>query len=205
MNGWHTRSALVAILALAAACSTVKYSSDYDPQASFTAFKTYDWILPTEDEQAALERANPFLERRLQRAVESELSDRGFVKNTGGEPDVLVSVYPIVPDRRADQRGRAAPRGAYRSPVNVSVGFGVAFGRPYRYGYGYPGFGYRYPYYGFRYPHFGYPYSYGFGYPYFAISFPVYGYARRGYAPGGALGGVAPAKQLYNYVDEVVA
>jgi hypothetical protein len=201
MNGWHTRSALVAILALAAACSTVKYSSDYDPQASFTAFKTYDWILPTEDEQAALERANPFLERRLQRAVESELSDRGFVKNTGGEPDVLVSVYPIVPDRRADQRGRAAPRGAYRSPVNVSVGFGVAFGRPYRYGYGYPGFGYRYPYYGFRYPHFGYPYSYGFGYPYFAISFPVYGYARRGYAPGGALGGVAPGTLVVDVVD----
>lgn len=205
MNGWLTRSALAAGLALAAACSTVKYSSDFDPQASFTAYETYDWILPSEDEQAALERANPFLEQRLQRAVESELADRGFVKTAGGAPDVLVSVYPIVPARREGPPGGAAPR-AYRSPVNVSVGFGVAFGGPYRYGWGYRGFGYPYPYYGFRYPYFGYPYWYGFGYPYFAISFPVYGYrpygyARYGHAPGGALSGVAPGTLVVDVVD----
>jgi hypothetical protein len=185
---------LVASLAAAAACSTVRYSSDFDPQATFTAYETYDWILPSEDEQAALERANPFLEQRLQRSVESELADRGFVKSTGGRPDVLVSVYPIVPDPRQRPRGRAAPR-AYRNPVNVSVGFGVAFGGPYRYGWGYP-----YPYYGFRYPYFGYPY-YGFGYPYFAVTLPVYGYARRGGAPGGALGGAAPGTLVVDVVD----
>jgi hypothetical protein len=172
-----------------AACATVKYSEDYDRQATFEDYETYDWIAPSEDERAALERVNPFLERRLQRAVEAELADRGFVRSVEDDPDFWVSVYPLVPSSEDGPRARGA-RG------HVSIGFGLGFGHPYRYGYPYygfrypyyglryPYFGYRYPYSGYRYPSWGYPYVAGFGFPYFAIWYPFPGYSGYGWGPG---------------------
>ncbi len=223
MDGWYARLTLVATLLLAAACSTIRYSEDYDPQASFSRYRTYDWILPSEDEQAALERINPFLERRLQRAVEAEMAQRGFELSPAGDPDLLVSVFPVVPERGADSRGRAGPahsRGAYRSPVQVSVGFGFGFGHPYGYGYRYPYFGYRYPYWGYPYwgnPYWGYPFGWGFGYPFFGLAFPIYGYSDYGWGPayyggyysaGGygyssplALDGLAPGTLVVDVID----
>ncbi|UCF20684.1 MAG: DUF4136 domain-containing protein [Gemmatimonadota bacterium] len=170
---------------LLAACATVKYSSDYDPQATFEDYKTYDWIAPSEAQRAALERVNPFLERRLQRAVDAELADRGFARSEEGEPDFWVSVYPLVPSREAGPRGRQVARSQPR--VSVAVGFG--FGHPYWYGYPYfgyryPYFGYRYPYFGYRYPYFGYPYAGGFGFPYIGLWLPYGGYPGYGWGPG---------------------
>lgn len=203
MDGWHARLALVAALTLTAACSTIRYSQDYDPQATFSRYTTYDWIMPSEDEQAALERINPFLERRLQRAVEGEMTQRGFELTPASEPDLLVSVYPIVPERGENANGRARRPGGPHSAVRVSVGFG--FGHPYGYGYGY---GYRYPYFGYPSPYFGYPYSYfgypfgwGFGYPHFAISFPIYGYGDYGWRP--AYGGGYYSYGGYGYSSPV--
>jgi len=204
MDGWRTRLILVASLALAVSCSTVRYSADYDPQVTFSRYKTYDWIIPGQDEQAALERVNPFLERRLQRAVDAEMAQRG-IELKPGVPDLLVSVYPVVPAR--DSRGRAGPaysHGVYRSPVHVSVGFGFGFGHPYRYGYRYPYFGYPGAYWG--YPGWGYPYGWGFGYPYFAVAFPVYpsyawDRAYGGYSSGVALDGLAPGTLVIDVVD----
>jgi hypothetical protein len=175
----QTRYLLLVGLSLPlAACATVKYSEDYDRQATFEDFKTYDWIAPSEDERAALERVSPFLERRLQRAVEAELAERGFVRNVESDPDFWVSVYPLVPSREGRSRGRYAVRSHPR--VSVSVGFG--FGHSYRYGY--PYFGYRYPYFGYRYPFFGYPYVVGFGFPYVGIWYPYGGYPGYGWGPG---------------------
>ena len=158
-----------------AACATVKYSADYDHQATFEDYKTYDWLAPTEDERAALERVNPFLERRLQRAVDAELANRGFVRTGEGEVDFWVSVYPLVPSREEDRRAR-------RAHGHVSVGLALGFGYPYRYGY--PFYRYRYPYFGYRYPYWGYPYVAGFGFPYFAIWYPFPGYSNFGWGPG---------------------
>jgi hypothetical protein len=163
-----------------AGCSTVRYSSDFDPEIAFSEYRTYDWMVLNERERAALERINPFLERRLQRAVESELADRGFVKGDGEEVDVLVSVFPIVLERpEGYSRGRRPG-----SRVNVIVGFGLGRGYyPYRFPYGYPYFGYGYR--GFS------PYWLPFGYPYFAFWNPYFDYprdpnrvARDGLGPG---------------------
>ena len=169
---WRCRLTLVSSLALAmTACSTVEYSADYDRQARFSGHETYGWLLPTTEEQAALERVNPFLERRLQRAVERELSDRGFARVSDGDPDLWVSAYPIIPRRRADSGGEAPPAygaGYGRSRVHVSVGFAVGFGAPYGFGYPFIGFG---PYWGF-----------GFRYP-LGPWWPYYGYPRFGWGP----------------------
>ncbi len=221
MSSWPNRSVLITVLALTmAGCATVRYSSDYDPQVAFTEYRTYDWMVLNEEERAALERINPFLERRLQRAVERELADRGFVRNADDDPDILISVFPIVPQPRQDySRGRRSSR------VNVIVGFTVGRGYGYRYPYGYPYFGYGYPYGGF-YPFWlGYGYPYGFWYPPFkypsdprrlardrlgagtlvvdVIDGPSGELVWRGWADG-ALLDVPSAEDLDAYVGEVV-
>lgn len=188
MSRWQ--ASLISLAGLTvAACSTVKYTSDYDPQAEFSNYKTYEWVLPNQDEQAALDRINPFLGQRLQDAVDRELSARGYEESTETPPDFWVSVYPIVPDRRsrADRRAAAAyGRGYGRSRVSVSVGFGFGVGFPYRYGWGSPyRFAWGHPYFGYRYPS-GFPYAFGF--PYFSFWFPVVGYPAYAWHPGFGVG-----------------
>jgi hypothetical protein len=214
MLRWRIPSLLLVSVAVAA-CSTVRYSADYDQQASFAHFATYGWIAPTDDEQAALERINPFLERRLQRAVDRELADRGFEASTSSDPDFLVSVYPVVARVSQASAGTATaqPYGLNRpSRVHVSVGFGVGFGHPYGFGlpywhgFGYPyGFGFGYPYgFGFGYPYgfgFGYPYGSGFGYPfgfaYRGYRYPYYGYRPYGFRPAFFVGYSSPIGRGY--------
>jgi hypothetical protein len=181
MNEWYSRSIAGASLILMAACSTVRYSSDYDRLASFSEFRTYGWEALSEDEGAALARLDPFLERRLQRAVDSQLADRGFTEASHGDPDVWVSAYPVIPPQAANARGPAnrgypitAPP---RSSVSVSFGFGFGYGYPYAFGYPYFGFGYPYAF-GYQYFGFGYPY-FGFGYPNFGFWAPYFGYPYR--------------------------
>lgn len=211
MIGWRRGSALVAALALGAAgCSAVRYSADYDRQAPFREYSTYAWSPASAQERAVLERVSPFLERRLQRAIERELASRGFVRASEGEADFLVSVHPLVPES-ARSGGDSAAADAYRRPgPRVSVGLGIGFGRPY--GYGYPYFGYRNPYV-FHYPYWGFGYfpywdlaypRYGFGYPY--AVYPGWGaYSPYGY-PMGAYGrryrrGVAPGTLAVDIID----
>ncbi len=184
MNEWHTRSVVIASLTLAVACSTVRYSADYDRQASFSGFHTYGWETLSEDEQAALARVDPFLERRLQRAVDLQLADRGFVENSQGDPDFWVSVYPVIATQAGGSDRGSAPgyplAVAPRSGVNVSVGFG----HPYWFGF---------PYFGFWTPYFGYPLGFGywnrFGYRYPFHGFgPYWRHPRFGFYPGFGVG-----------------
>lgn len=180
---------LVAGIALSvAACSTVQYRTDYDRQAEFVEFQTYDFMLPTEAEQEELARISPFLERRLERALDSELTERGFSRDTDGSPDIWVSAYPVVPEMDVASAGGPASFGTVpvrSSGVAVSVGFAVA---PHGCCWGPAPFGYGIGPYGFRrfspYPYFGYP-AYGFA-PTIGVGFHSmggYGYAPTG--PGG--------------------
>jgi hypothetical protein len=176
-----------------AGCSTVRYSTDYDRSASFQSYATYDWLAPSEDEQAELARVNPFLERRLQRAVDAELARRGFVRDTEGDPDFLVTVYSPVPVKR-----EAARRPYRASRVSVALGFGFGSRYPYRHGFGYPYFSYPY----FGYPYFGYPY-YGFpGYFWYpGLRGGHYSVAGYGYPGTRALDGPRPGTIIVDVVD----
>jgi len=153
----------------AAACSSVAYTQDYDRLAPAIQATTWRWRPLSPAQQQAFDRISPFLNRRIERAVQQELSDRGFELVDGGDATYLVSAYPILPDRTS----RAAYRGRARPPVRVAVGFGVGWGRPYggwgpypygRWSYGYaPAYGYWGPYMwpmGWTWPYYGYP-AYG--------------------------------------------
>ncbi len=179
MKDWYTRSILVPGLSLALACSSIRYSADYDRQASFADFQTYGWEVLSEAEQATLARVDPFLERRLQRAVDSQLAERGFVEYGQRNPDFWVVAYPVIPQQA--ERSGAEPSPGYpfavvpRSNVSVSVGFGFGFGHPYAFGFGhpyalgFPYFGFGFPFYGFWTPYYMHPYRFRYRYPYFGF------------------------------------
>jgi Domain of unknown function (DUF4136) len=182
---------------LLTACSTVTYRADYDRDVEFVAFKTYDWMLPTEAEQREMSRISPFLERRLTRAIDSELVARGFVKNTDGHPDFWISAYPVLAEEgdsvQATTYGVPAP-----SPgVGVSVGFSV--GAPFGYGfYPYP-YGYA-PVTPFN-PYFGYP-GYGW-YPGFGVG--LYSFGGYGSSPSGVGYGYPIAASANGYAPGTIA
>jgi hypothetical protein len=185
-----TASVVTALLVMTnSSCSSINYSEDFDRQSPVPGSGTWAWKPLTTGQQQSLAAINPFLQRRIERAVERELDDRSFELVSDASPDFLVSAYPILPERSS----RAVGAGWNRSPVRVSVGVGVGFGRPYGWGrpYGYRGWGAYgpavsfwnpYPWWGWGRPYFGYMsvgWSPGFGYG---------AYSMGGYGRGSVIG-----------------
>lgn len=101
------------VLIVAAACSSVKVSSDFDRTAGFSSYKTF---LFTDDAlHLPLDDIN---NNRILTAVESELAAKGFKKVTEN-PDVLIDIKI-----KAEQKQTAT--------ATSSGGYGYG----YRYGWG---------------------------------------------------------------------
>lgn len=95
-------------------CATIKISSDYDQQADFTKFKTYQ--LTEETQNLQIQQLN---RDRIIRAVESEMAAKGFSKSDN--PDLIVDI-------------NIAGKEVQTATATTSGGYG--------YGYGYRGWGY---------------------------------------------------------------
>jgi hypothetical protein len=155
----------VAALGLAGlGCASLGVRTDYDREVAFAALRSYAWIDSARVVRDADNGVSPFLERRVRRAVDQGLRGRGFVADSAGTPDFLVTAFVIgpTPEEHRWQYWPAAPCG----PI-VTVSFGVGY--PYGYGLRHPRWPWRSPF--FRYP-WGYACSYrvGFGY----LWLPVY-------------------------------
>jgi len=77
---------LILLLALTS-CSTVKVATDYDREANFTNFQSFAFYKPGIDKA----EVSDLDKKRILRAIESELTKRGF--NKSDNPDVLVSIF----------------------------------------------------------------------------------------------------------------
>jgi hypothetical protein len=104
---------LACIVFIAASCSSVKVSSDFDKTAGFASYKTYAFTpealsLPLDD----INRS------RLLTAIEGELAAKGFTKSEN--PDVLIDVAI-----KGEQKQTAT--------ATNTGGYGYGYGR---YGYG---------------------------------------------------------------------
>jgi hypothetical protein len=106
----------VLIMILAASCSTIKVSSDYDKEAGFAAYKTYAFT-----EEALNIQLDDLNKNRLINAITSELSAKGFTK-AESNPDVLIDIKI-----KAEQKQTAT--------ATSSGGYG-GYGGGYRYGWG---------------------------------------------------------------------
>lgn len=97
------------------ACSTMTIESDHDASANFSDLKTYAWI-PRERRDPILTRINDeFVESRVQQAVNSQLTTKGYQMQTSGTPDFLVSYYASVSTElrvTTDYEGYRPPSGS---------------------------------------------------------------------------------------------
>jgi hypothetical protein len=78
---------LLSIMIIAAACSSIKVSSDFDKSAGFSSYKTYSFT----PEAQKMEGLNDLNRTRLLNAIETELAAKGFSK-TETNPDVLIDI-----------------------------------------------------------------------------------------------------------------
>jgi hypothetical protein len=106
---------LLFILIVAASCSSVKVSSDFDKSAGFASYKTYTFT----PEAKKLEGVNDLNRNRLLSAIETELAAKGFTK-AETNPDVLIDIQ-----LKGEQKQTA-----------TATNSGGRYGYGYRYGYG---------------------------------------------------------------------
>lgn len=116
-----SRGLLSALLIAGAGCSSVRYSTDYDPEVDFSTFRSWAWD-PRQRSTAGPPALPPHWSthdlQRVRHAVERELTGRDYEPAPEAGADFLVEVELIV-RRRLD----AAPA---TGGFGVGMGFGGA-------------------------------------------------------------------------------
>lgn len=129
----HTRTARAALGAVAVlaigACAPMQVRTDYDPQMSFSQYRTYSWIAQDQAVEGDPAVNSPLVARRIRHAVDSALASMGYQQVTSGTPDFRVAY--LVASGEKVQDGIYYGHGGYRG------GHG-------RHGGGYPGYSYEY-------------------------------------------------------------
>lgn len=100
---------------LVAGCAT-NVTQDYDTSVDFSRLKTYDWqsrpVRPNENPLAS----NNLVDERVHRAVDAELSKKGYQKVAADRADFMIMYHYDIQDRIDLDRSR--------SSVGVGVGSG---------------------------------------------------------------------------------
>lgn len=102
-------------LALLAGCAPFTVRHDYDTHFAYAQLKTWDWYAaPRNAQDKAAGVQNPIMDRRVRANVEQQLATKGFRQEKTGEPDFLVTYYPVY------HRGMAM--------TTTTMGFGWRWG-----------------------------------------------------------------------------
>jgi hypothetical protein len=72
-------------------CSSVAVKSDFDANANFAQYKTFDFMPHP--------GGNPLHNKRVEAAIEQELVAKGMQKQAAGRPDLLVAYHTNVKDK----------------------------------------------------------------------------------------------------------
>ena len=93
---------MFAVICLVAGCgSSIQIDNDYDPDANFSSYKTYDWIpqqaTATGNAQQA-EISNTLLDKRIKEAVNLQLSREGVTRSSNS-PDLLVAYHAGIENK----------------------------------------------------------------------------------------------------------
>ena len=100
MNAPKGMLLLCAVL-LAAGCSSVSVSHDFDSQTDFANLRTYSWVTAPESTSENVQRElekNSLVEGRVKRAVNQQLAAKGLREATQ-DPDFLVAFHTGVQDK----------------------------------------------------------------------------------------------------------
>ena len=115
-----------------ASTSRVGVTSDFDHSVNFRAYRTWAWYpqQPQDTEGGPAQGYESFLDRRIRKAVEMQLSQKGMTMvEPSANPDVFVAYSARVEDK---QRATASPYGPYGYPY---YGYGYGYGSLYNRGY----------------------------------------------------------------------
>ena len=91
---------------LAAGCSGISTTTDFDPAVDFSAFSTYDWI----DSQGQIDNITS---SRIRTSVDAAMAERGF-NQSSSDPDLAVSYQVTSAERRSFNTVNAGWGGGYR-------------------------------------------------------------------------------------------
>jgi hypothetical protein len=89
-------ASIIALSAAAGMAQTVK--TDFDRGYDFTQLRSFAFIEQPRKPNDAL-TANPFVDDRIKRDLESQLIANGFQKDTSGNPDFLIAYYATARER----------------------------------------------------------------------------------------------------------
>jgi hypothetical protein len=93
---------LVAVIALCG-CSTVRVTTDWDPEADFSKFRSFGWLHEQQPATGNFRLDNPLLDARIRAAVDRTLEQRGYVKVADAGADFVVG-YHLGLERELDVR-----------------------------------------------------------------------------------------------------
>ena len=118
------RAAVTALCAFAVGiltCSPIHVTRDFDSETDFTQYKTFKWVKQDPDVPAGRRSEHALFEKRVQSAVDDELTEKGFRKVTG-RPDFLVAWHIGMENKvNVERYGyRYGPRGRWYG-TNVQV------------------------------------------------------------------------------------
>jgi Domain of unknown function (DUF4136) len=72
-------------------CSSVNYSTDFDPTQDFSKYKTYRFTNSTEADPNDYLTQHPLIKKRVIEAITKSLDAKGFQLITEGDPDFVVN------------------------------------------------------------------------------------------------------------------
>jgi hypothetical protein len=109
------------VMVVAASCSSIKVSTDYDKTAPFASYKTFKF-----SEHAQKLPVNELNRSRLMNAIVEELNKKGMQESA--TPDVLIDLNIIIKEEMSATATTTSPYG---------YGYGAGYyGHGYGYGYG---------------------------------------------------------------------
>lgn len=84
------------IVVMTACGSGMEVQTEIEPDADFSGYKTWNW-LPNTEEPTDPRIADPVVQQRIRKAIETRLAQNGFQLNTS-DPDFLVFYHAAVKD-----------------------------------------------------------------------------------------------------------
>jgi len=111
----------VVLIAALGGCSTMRVTSDTDPSAKFTGYKSYNWMAeaPKKTGDPRID-GNSILASRIRSAVERQLAAKGYEKRSSGTPDFLVGYHASLEKKTSVRM------------LNEYYRYGPGWGRRYR-------------------------------------------------------------------------
>ena len=89
----NSRFVILAVFFLMLGCSSISIRTDFDDQADFSTYKTYQWMDKKEKAGARADLADT----RIKRAIDQELGSKGYqLAGKGKNPDLLVIYHMNV-------------------------------------------------------------------------------------------------------------